>query len=213
LCEGFVEHGAAPDDRLSLIDEEAHGHEFDAGGVDGFDAHDAVALGIGEFFGAGAAFGVHEVGDAGAVDISVHQTNTTAERVQCAGESGSDGAFSDATFAAPDGDNVMHVEPDASAGIASADGRLNFDAGLEFRSGELDALADGGFELFGFWVGWCGEFDADAGIGAVDEGVADHPQFTERFLGAGFDDIGDEDLELFGCWHVGGAFGELSERD
>src|ERR1051326_2759825 len=37
LLDGAVHHGAAPDDRLALVEEEANRHQFDAEPHDGFD--------------------------------------------------------------------------------------------------------------------------------------------------------------------------------
>jgi hypothetical protein len=109
--------------------------------------------------------------------------------MQTAGQSSGYGAFANASLAAADSDNVVNVQSDATTGVLAANGGVDFDAGLKFRSSELDALTNGGFQLFGFRVGRCWQFDPNARISPIHEGIANHPQVTQRPLGAGFDNV------------------------
>ena len=98
LLDGFLDHGAAPDDGVVALDEEAHGHEFDA-----------VVLGRDELFvfaDGGFFVDAHHERDAGAVDVAVEQADAGAKLFEGAGEIDRDGGFADAAFAAGDGDDV-----------------------------------------------------------------------------------------------------------
>ena len=77
LLDGFDNHGAAPDDRLLVFQQETHAHEFDA-----------VILRRDEFFvgaEAGPLADAHHQGNAGAVDIAVKKAGFEAKPGQSAG--------------------------------------------------------------------------------------------------------------------------------
>src|SRR5438046_843792 len=83
----------APDHRLLRLDEEAHGHELDPV------LFQRELRGVG-VKGAGDA---HHDGDAGAVDVGVHQADARASRLEGQREVGRHGGFADAALAAGDG--------------------------------------------------------------------------------------------------------------
>jgi hypothetical protein len=194
---------------LPLIDEKAHRHQFDASSINWLHPHDPVALIVGQLFGTWSAFGVHQMRDAGAIDVGIHEPHAATEGMQAAGEPCSDGAFTDATLATAHGNDIVDIESNSTAGVATANGGMDFNTGLKFRGGELDALTDSSFQLFGFGVGRRGQFDPDTGIGAIYEGVADHSQVAQGPLGAWFCDVGYQNPQLFGCRH--GAFDLLKK--
>ena len=119
LFDSAGDHRATPNHGLVGIDEESHGDEVDAVFVDG-----------NEFFvggDAGAFVNAEHGGDAGAVDVGVHQADAEAGLGEGDGEVGCDGGFSDATFSGCDGDYIPDVCQDpwgGGAGSSAAGGAL-----------------------------------------------------------------------------------------
>ena len=90
-----MNHGSAQNGRLIGVDHEAHGHEFKPEALDGKGRSPRIDVRY-----------PHHDGDAGAVNVGVHQAHAPAADVQCKCQVGGHGRFADAALAAGHGHDV-----------------------------------------------------------------------------------------------------------
>ena len=207
-----VGEGAADDDGGAVAEEEAHGHEFDAVGLDG---DDVVVLVCVRLF-AGRA---EEEGDRGAVEVAVTEADLEALLGKGDGEVGGDGGFADATLAGGHRDDFFDAGEGLFAGHAAGGGGgagriLDVDVDLDLFGAAGEGVEDGVAvleDLFGD-LGVAGlEAEGDGEAVVVDGDGLDEAEGDDIAGEAGIFDSGEGGANgVFGHWG-GGLSGRRGE--